>query len=162
MLRNITSQSGPLVLIFGSEIPRELAISTSSFVDFAILIGTDFSPRIQGLGPHRALKLIKSYGNLEDALEAAKPRYSPEPRHSSADYLERVRTARRIFTTLPSAPSREELAAKSNYDGKLVAEILDQYDLTHLAERMDQGKFKTSHAFEQDYYQSALGSGGLD
>ena len=131
-------------------------------MDFAILVGTDFSPRLQGLGPHRALKLIRSYGNLEDVLEAAKPRYSPEPRHSPADYLERARTARHIFTTLPSAPSLEILTAKSNYDGKLIAEILAQYNLTHLAERMNQDKSKMSHTFEQDYYQSTLSSGGLD
>ena len=159
-MRNITTQSEPLVLIFGSEIPQKLTISTSSFVDFAILIGTDFSPRLKGLGPHRALKLIKSYGNLEDALAGA-PRYSPTPRHLPSEYLERVRIARQIFTTLPPPPRPRKLKAKTSYDEKLVAEILDQYGLTRLAERMDGTELKATHRFDQDYYKS-LDSGGFD
>jgi len=110
------------------------------------LIGTDFNPRLKGLGPHRALKLIKSYGTLEDALAAAKPRYSSE-------YLERARIARRIFTTLPPAPNPEELAAKSSYDAELIAEILDEYDLTHLAEWVDD-ELKITHTLEQDYFET--------
>jgi flap endonuclease-1 len=38
-------------------------------VDVGILIGTDFNPDgIKGLGPKTALKLIKEYGTLENAV----------------------------------------------------------------------------------------------
>jgi flap endonuclease-1 len=48
---------------------RECGITHDQLVDVGILIGTDFNPDgVKGLGPKTALKLIKEYGNLENAL----------------------------------------------------------------------------------------------
>ncbi|MEM3203957.1 MAG: flap structure-specific endonuclease, partial [Saccharolobus sp.] len=39
-------------------------------IDVAILIGTDYNPGgIKGIGPEKALKIIKKYGKLEKAIE---------------------------------------------------------------------------------------------
>jgi flap endonuclease-1 len=47
----------------------ECGINHEQLVDVGILIGTDFNPDgIKGLGPKTALKLIKEYGNIENAL----------------------------------------------------------------------------------------------
>jgi flap endonuclease-1 len=48
---------------------KECAITYEQLVDVGILIGTDFNPDgIRGLGPKTALKLIKQYGSLEEAV----------------------------------------------------------------------------------------------
>lgn len=48
---------------------QELGITYEQLVDVGILIGTDFNPDgIKGLGPKTALKVIKEYGNLENAV----------------------------------------------------------------------------------------------
>lgn len=53
-----------------SNVLRELGISREQLVDLAILIGTDFNPDgFEGIGPVRALKLIKKYGSLEKIEE---------------------------------------------------------------------------------------------
>lgn len=53
-----------------SEVLRSLEISREQLVDLAILIGTDFNPDgFEGIGPSKALKLIKKYGKLENITE---------------------------------------------------------------------------------------------
>ncbi len=47
----------------------ETGLTYEQLIDVGILIGTDFNPDgIKGLGPKTALKLVKEYGSLEDAL----------------------------------------------------------------------------------------------
>lgn len=48
---------------------KECEITYEQLIDMGILIGTDFNPDgIKGLGPKTALKLIKQYGTIENAL----------------------------------------------------------------------------------------------
>jgi flap endonuclease-1 len=48
---------------------KECGLIYEQLIDVGILIGTDFNPDgIKGLGPKTALKLIKQYGTLENAL----------------------------------------------------------------------------------------------
>jgi flap endonuclease-1 len=52
---------------------RECGITYEQLVDVGILIGTDYNPDgIKGLGPKTALKLVKEYGNLENAASHVK------------------------------------------------------------------------------------------
>ena len=51
----------------------ETGLTYEQLIDVGILIGTDFNPDgIKGLGPKTALKLIKQYGTLENALPQIK------------------------------------------------------------------------------------------
>ena len=45
-----------------------LEITREQLVDVSILMGTDFNPGIDGIGPKKGLKLIKECGNAEEAL----------------------------------------------------------------------------------------------
>ncbi|MEM2169412.1 MAG: flap endonuclease-1 [Candidatus Bathyarchaeia archaeon] len=52
---------------------RELEITHEQLVDIGILIGTDYNPEgVKGVGPKTALKLIKTYGRLEEVLPTLK------------------------------------------------------------------------------------------
>ena len=46
-----------------------LEITIEQLVDVSILMGTDFNPGIDGIGPKRGLKLIQEFGKAEGALE---------------------------------------------------------------------------------------------
>ena len=51
------------------QVLKECGITYEQLIDVGILVGTDFNPEgIKGLGPKTALKLIKEYGSLENAL----------------------------------------------------------------------------------------------
>lgn len=45
-----------------------LGISREQLVDMGLLIGTDFNEGVRGIGPKKALALIKKHGSLEPAL----------------------------------------------------------------------------------------------
>jgi flap endonuclease-1 len=48
---------------------EKLGITRSQLVDLGILMGTDFNPDgIKGIGPKRAIALVKEYGSLEKIL----------------------------------------------------------------------------------------------
>ncbi len=57
-------------LIQLQEVISTLGVTREQLVDMAILIGTDFNEGVRGIGPKKALKLIKEHGTLERTLEA--------------------------------------------------------------------------------------------
>lgn len=48
---------------------QNLGLNREQLVDIAILMGTDFNPGIDGIGPKKGLKLLQEFGNAEDALD---------------------------------------------------------------------------------------------
>jgi flap endonuclease-1 len=57
-------------LIDTRELLGTLEISQSQLVDLAILVGTDFNDGIHGVGPKKALKLVRTHGAIEQMPEA--------------------------------------------------------------------------------------------
>jgi len=48
------------------DVLRQLGITREQLVDIGILLGTDFNPEgFRGIGPAKALRLVKTYGSLE-------------------------------------------------------------------------------------------------
>jgi flap endonuclease-1 len=47
---------------------KSLGVTREQLVDMALLIGTDFNEGVKGIGPKKALNLIKKHGSLEPAL----------------------------------------------------------------------------------------------
>ncbi|KAK0480547.1 PIN domain-like protein [Armillaria novae-zelandiae] len=125
LLRNITNQAGPLVVVSGSDVREGLQLSRTSFVDFALLLGTDFSERIKNIGPMRAYKFIKEHGTIEGVVtNETKYRHRLEP----DAYLEQVRVARGIFATLPPIPKKANLKGKR--DDNKTMDLLQKYRLS--------------------------------
>jgi flap endonuclease-1 len=99
MLRNITisgrRKRGKIYIEVVPEIMElsktlsETGLTYEQLIDVGILIGTDFNPDgIKGLGPKTALKLIKQYGTLENALPQIKNATFPvEPNCIRAIFL---------------------------------------------------------------------------
>lgn len=60
-------------LIELGQLLRELGLTREQLVDVGILIGTDYNPEgigVKGIGPKKAVKLIKEHGRLEQVLAA--------------------------------------------------------------------------------------------
>lgn len=55
-----------------SEVLSELGVSREQLVDMAVLIGTDFNEGVRGIGPKKALALMKRLGNLEQVQAEGK------------------------------------------------------------------------------------------
>ena len=125
MVRNLTKRDEPLVVVSGKEVRTSLELDQRRFVDFALLLGTDFSQRIKNVGPKRALKFIREYGTIEQILEH-ETRYPP--RTPPAIYLEQVTEARQTFTNLPPTPDATQLQPLP-YDEEEVHKVLRRYGL---------------------------------
>ncbi|KAH9177730.1 PIN domain-like protein [Lactarius sanguifluus] len=132
LLRNITSKEKPLLLISGSEVRSALRLDAPTFVDFALLLGTDFAPRIRNIGPCRALQFIRKYGTIERILREEK-RYVPRARVPLRPYLRAVRDARDVFVNLPPVPAPQMLEPKEYREGE-VAALLELHRLQRFLE----------------------------
>ncbi len=65
----VSGRAQELELLELDLILKKLDITQEQLVDIALLIGTDFNDGIKGIGPKRALKLLKSHGDIFSALE---------------------------------------------------------------------------------------------
>lgn len=122
LLRNITNSKGPLTITSGADIRESLQLPRSSFIDFALLLGTDFSQRIKNVGPSRAFKFIKEYGSIEAILEAET---KFPPRSPVEMYLKEVAAARAVFLSLPEVPDKALMMPGVRDDQKVEGLLYD-------------------------------------
>jgi len=67
MVRAISRGLADVVVL--EEILQELSLDREGLVDVGVLIGTDYNPGgIRGIGPKRALSMVRKRGNLEGVL----------------------------------------------------------------------------------------------
>ena len=125
MLRGITARESPIVVVHGEAIRATLELDRASYIDFALLLGTDFSQRIKNVGPNRALKFIREYGSIERVVEQ-ESKYPP--RVAVADYLAQVDLARHVFQNLPPLPDTG-LLHQTEGDPDAVSDIIQKYQL---------------------------------
>ncbi|KAG6335439.1 hypothetical protein ID866_3638 [Astraeus odoratus] len=125
LVRNIASRDSPLILISGSEVRTALELDRRRFIDFILLLGTDFSQRIKNIGPQRALKFIKEYGSIESVVEH-EVKYPP--RVPVRTYLAQVEDARMVFNTLPPVPALQ-LLLPSPTNQTAISHLIQKYKL---------------------------------
>lgn len=133
LVRNITNRKGPLITISGADVRAVLQLDRASYIDFALLLGTDFSRRIKNVGPITALKFIRKNGSIERIVQQEKKN---PPRVPQPLYFEQVELARRVFHTLPPVPDAEMLRQRESDDG-VVADILSRYGLSRIVKDGD-------------------------
>jgi flap endonuclease-1 len=56
-------------LIERNRMLAQYGLSREQLIDLALLVGTDFSPGVKGIGPKKALKLVQEYGAIENMPE---------------------------------------------------------------------------------------------
>ncbi|MCX8183959.1 MAG: flap structure-specific endonuclease, partial [Crenarchaeota archaeon] len=61
-------------LIEADEVLSRLGVTREQLVDIAILVGTDFNEGVMGVGPKKALQLIKKYGRIDEIPKNILPR----------------------------------------------------------------------------------------
>ncbi|OSD01476.1 PIN domain-like protein [Trametes coccinea BRFM310] len=125
LVRNVATGAAPLVLISGSDVRTVLQLDRARFIDFALLLGTDFSQRIKNVGPARALKFIREHGSIERVIERE---VQYPPRIPVEEYLQQIALARSVFNTLPPTPDAS-LLQQGVPDESAVWAILDKFGL---------------------------------
>jgi len=113
--------------VAGAEARGALNLERNSFVDLALLCGTDFTTRIKNIGPVTALKLIRKYGSIENLLQDP----AAHPLHV-ADYLEEIRAARGVFSSSVPLPPKVMLE-QGHFDEQKVQSLLTHFGLAHVA-----------------------------
>lgn len=72
LLRHLTyaeTRKEPILEIHLDKVLQGLELTMDQFIDLCILLGCDYSDKIRGIGPKRALESIKKYGSIEKILE---------------------------------------------------------------------------------------------
>lgn len=72
LLRHMTfseARKMPIQEFHLSKVLEELELAHSEFIDMCILLGCDYCDSIRGIGPKRAIDLIKQYRNIETIIE---------------------------------------------------------------------------------------------
>ena len=68
-LRQLTSKGDPELMDLEATLEAH-DLTLEGLIDVAILVGTDFNPGVDGVGPKTALSLVQEHGDLWSALEA--------------------------------------------------------------------------------------------
>ncbi|KAG7091157.1 hypothetical protein E1B28_010210 [Marasmius oreades] len=140
LLRNISNRREPLLSFApGTEIQHLLGLSSRDMlIDFALLLGTDFTRRIKNVGPSRALKLIRTYQSIEKVLESEEmekfkekhPIAVLENKDAHLEYLEEVDAGRKVFKTIPPVPNSLAMGAPAHRDEEKIVNLMGKYGLS--------------------------------
>ncbi|KAK6635933.1 Elongation of fatty acids protein 2 [Polyplax serrata] len=79
LLRHLTfseARKMPIQEIYLDKVLSELEMSQNEFIDLCILLGCDYCDSIRGIGPKRAIELIKKHKSLENILENLDSKYT--------------------------------------------------------------------------------------
>ncbi|KAK7036444.1 hypothetical protein VNI00_011641 [Paramarasmius palmivorus] len=140
LIRNITNRKEPLTVVSGAEVRSLLQLTREMYIDFALLLGTDFSQRIKNVGPARALKFIRTYGSIENIIQS-ETKYSPSV---IPEYLQQVVAGRTVFQTLPPVP--EAIFHREEPDEVKTNFLMGKYGLSSELEDY------WEHALEGNYF----------
>ncbi|KAK1218601.1 hypothetical protein PQX77_018717 [Marasmius sp. AFHP31] len=139
LIRNISNRREPLSFVSGADIQAALEMSREMFIDFALLLGTDFTQRIKNVGPARALKFIRTHGTIEKIVETETKYPTSIPLD---EYFQQIDAGRTVFQTLPPVPEFERVEA----DETEINFVMGKYGLASELEDY------WEHALEGNYF----------
>ncbi|GAA6092104.1 flap endonuclease 1, partial [Tachysurus ichikawai] len=82
LLRHLTASEAkklPIQEFYFSRILQEMNLSHQQFIDLCILLGCDYCGTIKGIGPKRAIDLIRQHGSIEEILDNIDQSKHPTP-----------------------------------------------------------------------------------
>ncbi|XP_017508085.3 flap endonuclease 1 [Manis javanica] len=93
LMRHLTASEAkklPIQEFHLSRILQELGLNQEQFVDLCILLGSDYCESIRGIGPKRAVDLIRKHKSIEEIVRQLDPNKYPVPEnwlHREAQHL---------------------------------------------------------------------------
>ncbi|MCD6483716.1 MAG: hypothetical protein J7L47_01235 [Candidatus Odinarchaeota archaeon] len=69
VIRNLNFSSKEMEVLLLQDVLSALNLTQEQLIDLAILAGTDYNPKIKGIGINKALKLIKKYEAIDNIPE---------------------------------------------------------------------------------------------
>ncbi|XP_019402877.1 PREDICTED: flap endonuclease 1 [Crocodylus porosus] len=93
LMRHLTASEAkklPIQEFYLNRILQELDLTWEQFVDLCILLGCDYCESIRGIGPKRAIELIKQHKTIEKIMEHIDTKKYPVPEnwlHKEAQHL---------------------------------------------------------------------------
>ncbi|KAM6454081.1 putative flap endonuclease 1 homolog isoform 2-T2 [Liasis olivaceus] len=79
LLRHLAVKNSHLEEISLPVVLQKLGMTQEQFVDLCILLGCDYCDKIRGLGPKKALKLLRRHGSIEQVLRNTSREKHPVP-----------------------------------------------------------------------------------
>uniref|UniRef100_A0A8C7HJ84 Flap endonuclease 1 n=1 Tax=Oncorhynchus kisutch TaxID=8019 RepID=A0A8C7HJ84_ONCKI len=82
LLRHLTASEAkklPIQEFLFSRLLQDINLTHEQFIDLCILLGCDYCGTIKGIGPKRAIDLIRQHGSIEEILENIDPSKHPAP-----------------------------------------------------------------------------------
>jgi len=104
LLRHLTfseARKMPIKEFYLDKVLEGFEMDQDMFIDLCILLGCDYVDKIKGIGPKKAIELVKKYKNIETIVENLDTTKYPLPAHWP--YTE----ARRLFKEPEVTPSAE-------------------------------------------------------
>jgi len=104
LLRHLTfseARKMPIKEFHLANILEGFEMKPEEFVDLCILLGCDYVDKIRGIGPKKAIELVKKYGSIENILENMDTKKYPPPEN----WL--FTEARRLFKAPEVTPADE-------------------------------------------------------
>lgn len=106
MIRGASSRSA-LNIIDGRDVRECTGLSSETYLDFCVLLGTDASRRVPGVGPKSILKHMDKYASIEELLEN-EPKVKAKIVNMDI-FMDMVKNARNVFQQLPPTPRKDQL-----------------------------------------------------
>jgi flap endonuclease-1 len=155
LLRYLTfsqARKMPVAEIHLDEVLKGLDLSMQQFRELCILCGCDYTGSIRGIGPQKALNLIKEYGSIDEALKHIDMTKYPIP----TDFL--YEDARALFDH-PEVLAKEsvKLEWKDPDEAGLIKFLVDekQFDIGRVKsglEKLKDAKKKSSQQRLESYF----------
>jgi len=101
VLRHLTIEAEKIKEIHFPDVLKGLELDQDQFVDLCILLGCDYAGKIRGIGPKKAIQLIRSFKNIETILDNIDLIKNPPP----TNWM--FKDARSLFKTPDVTPASE-------------------------------------------------------
>lgn len=123
------------------DVLAENEISREQLVEIAILIGTDFNSGIKGIGPKKALQLIKKHGCIENAIK-----------EGEIGEIENLNELRKIFLN-PSVTANYSIEWRKVDEDMVISFLCEEHQFSKERVKKAIEKF---HIFEKSFGQKNL------
>ncbi len=126
---------------------HQLQISIFQLVDMALMIGTDYFPGIKGIGPKKALHLIRKYKNIEQIIIQEKSNYD-------FDYLtpEIIKNVRKIFLIPDVIESIDNIHWNHPNRSQVISLLCHEHNLNKERVVRNFDKFETNYENCREYF----------